>query len=233
MAAKTWIFEDGTFWFCLKRNAAAQRRVLMASLIIPVSLLIISARGQERNPLRLRPTSLYPPPPTLPRRLSSSISLSRQLQYLLRDATSSTRLVHETTPSRIVGPIIANNNEVEKKRTMSIVYLLDRVSIGGIEGILLIFFERSHFSMIFFHIVTAAIVVLLIGTRYSNDFEPRIFPPPRMYVYIYRCWCYNGNAKRDCQSKFLRITLAFGGFSRIVLVGIFERVVAAREGEAE
>lgn len=207
----------------------------MASLIIPVSLLIISARGQERNPLRLRPTSLYPPPPTLPRRLSSSISLSRQLQYLLRDATSSTRLVHETTPSRIVGPIIANNNEVEKKRTMSIVYLLDRVSIGGIEGILLIFFERSHFSMIFFHIVTAAIVVLLIGTRYSNDFEPRIFPPPRIYVYIYiyRCWGYNGNAKRDCQSKFLRITLAFGGFSRIVLVGIFERVVAAREGEAE
>lgn len=39
--------------------------------------------------------------------------------------------------------------------------------------------------MIFFHIVTAAIVVLLIGTRYSNDFEPRIFPPPRIYVYIY------------------------------------------------
>lgn len=102
------------FWFCLKRNAAAQRRVLMASLIIPVSLLIISARGQERNPLRLRPTSLYPPPPTLPRRLSSSISLSRQLQYLLRDATSSTRLVHETTPPRIVGPIIANNNEKKK-----------------------------------------------------------------------------------------------------------------------
>lgn len=66
---------------------------------------------------------------------------------------------------------------------MSIVYLLDRVSIRGIEGILLIFFERSHFSMIFFH--TAAIVVLLIGTRYSNDFEPRIFPPPRIYVYIY------------------------------------------------
>lgn len=207
----------------------------MASLIIPVSLLIISARGQERNPLRLRPTSLYPPPPTLPRRLSSSISLSRQLQYLLRDATSSTRLVHETTPSRIVGPIIANNNEVEKKRTTSIVYLLDRVSIGGIEGILLIFFERSHFSMIFFHIVTAAIVVLLIGTRYSNDFEPRIFPfsLEYMYIYIYCCWGYNGNAKRDCQSKFLRITLAFGGFSRIVLVGIFERVVAAREGEAE
>lgn len=116
---------------------------------------------------------------------------------------------------------------------MSIVYLLDRVSIRGIEGILLIFFERSHFSMIFFH--TAAIVVLLIGTRYSNDFEPRIFPPPRIYVHIYIscCWGYNGNAKRDCQSKFLRITLAFGGFSRIVLVGIFERVVAAREGEAE
>lgn len=68
---------------------------------------------------------------------------------------------------------------------MSIVYLLDRVSIEGIEGILLIFFERSHFSMIFFHIVTAAIVVLLIGTCYSNDFEPRIFPPPRIYVYIY------------------------------------------------
>lgn len=91
--------------------------------------------------------------------------------------------MHETTPPRIVGPIIANNNEVEKKRTMSIVYLLDRVSIRGIEGILLIFFERSHFSMIFFH--TAAIVVLLIGTRYSNDFEPRIFPPPRIYVHIY------------------------------------------------
>lgn len=58
---------------------------------------------------------ISPPPPTLPRRLSSSISLSRQLQYLLRDATSSTRLVHETTPPRIVGPIIANNNEVEKE----------------------------------------------------------------------------------------------------------------------
>lgn len=144
----------------------------MASLIIPVSLLIISARGQERNPLRLRPTSLYPPPPTLPRRLSSSISLSRQLQYVLRDATSSTKRLGDHSLAQL-SRIITRMRQ-KKKGTMSIVS----------QGIFLIFFRTfPFFHDFFFFCVTAGVSrVLLIGSRYSNDFEPRIFPS--IYIYI-------------------------------------------------
>lgn len=170
----------------------------MASLIIPVSLLIISARGQERNPLRLRPTSLYPPPPTLPRRLSSSISLSRQLQYLLRDATSSTKRLGDHSLAQL-SRIITRMRQKKKGNN------IDRFPRNSSD----FFSNVPIFPWFFFFCVTAGVSrVLLIGSRYSNDFEPRIFPS----IYIYRCWGYNGNAKRDWQSKFLRVTLALGGF---------------------
>lgn len=170
----------------------------MASLIIPVSLLIISARGQERNPLRLRPTSLYPPPPTLPRRLSSSISLSRQLQYLLRDATSSTKRLGDHSLAQL-SRIITRMRQ-KKKGTMSIVS----------QGIFLIFFRTFPFFHDFFFLRNCGCIACPFNR--VSLFQRFRAPNFSIHIYIYHCWGYNGNAKRDWQSKFLRVTLALGGF---------------------
>lgn len=112
--------EDGTLRIRQKRNAAAQRRVLMASLIIPVSLLIISAGGHGENGTHYvsgqRAYILHRPPCHA---VCLPISLSRQLQYLLttpRASCMKRRHLNQRRPNYPDNS--ANRAEKKEERTL-------------------------------------------------------------------------------------------------------------------
>lgn len=113
--------EDGTFR--QKRNAAAQRRVLMASLIIPVSLLIISAGENGTHYVSGQRAYILHRPPC--HAVCLPISLSRQLQYLLatpRASCMKRRHLNRRRPNYRDNS--ANRAEKKEERTTSMLRTL-------------------------------------------------------------------------------------------------------------